>query len=94
MVLRLFHIEDGSCKNIMDLMHGVKLAYEMESEFIPYLDVNFLPKRDGVPGGVILQTKKRTIRKNYDFTEKSIKQDKEDLRKMIWQSYGTTKPLP
>ena len=64
MVFRLFHIESSKCKNIMDLMHGVKAIYQLEMEFFPYLSIEFLPKRDDVEGGIILQTKKRTIRLN------------------------------
>jgi hypothetical protein len=65
-------------------MPGIFAVSNMESEFHPYLSISYLEHRDGQPSGVILQTKKRIIRKNYDFSESSIKKDLEDLRMMIW----------
>lgn len=83
-MLRLFHVDAGHCRYTKDIVPGIFACSQIEMEFAPYVSLGYMPYRSDVPGGVILQTKKRTIRKNYDFSPKTIKQDTEDLRKMIW----------
>lgn len=82
--IRLFHIDSGSYKTIMDITRGVFAVSQIEQEFAPYIALNYLPFRPGAEGGIILVTDKHTIRKKYDFSEESVKSDIEDMRKIIW----------
>lgn len=79
--MKLFHIDGGKCKHIIELMPSIKAVYQMEQEFFPYLDVIFLPYREGEKSGIILQTKSDIIRKDYTFHNK---EDLENLRNLIW----------
>lgn len=80
--MRLFHFDSASCKSIIDIMPGIKAAYEMEAKFSPYLTVEFLPRDEKeVKPGIILQTKSGSIKKYYDFKNPK---DKQDLENLIW----------
>lgn len=83
--MRLFHF-DNKCQSIMDIMDGIKIAYEMEAVFTPYLSIEFLPKDDEDPNsGIILLTKSGKIKKYYDFKDPKTKKDIENL---IWYHLG------
>ncbi|ARF11511.1 hypothetical protein Klosneuvirus_1_368 [Klosneuvirus KNV1] len=67
-------------------MPGIKIAYEMEAIFTPYLTVEFLPRDENeLHSGIILLTKSGKIKKNYDFKDPKTKQDLENL---IWYHLG------
>ena len=79
--MRLFHIDEPGCHHISYIMPGIKLVYQMEQEFAPYLSVEFLPHRNDNKSGVILVTKRGSIRKYYNFHDPNTEKD---LRKLIW----------
>lgn len=67
-----------------EIMPGIKAVYQMQSEFSPYLGINFLPHFDkgaGEPAGIILGTTEGFIRRNYTFDNPN---DLIELRKLIW----------
>jgi len=80
-IMRLFHIDGGSCKYIIDLMPSINAIYQLHEEFYPYLKIEFLPYREDEKQGIILQTKTEIIRKPYTFKNKN---DIEELRGIIW----------
>lgn len=79
--MRLFFIEPGGCKHITEVIPGIFAVAQMEQEFAPYIKLNYLPYRDDAKGGIILQTKNETIKRDYTFHNKT---DIEDLRNLIW----------
>jgi len=79
--MHLFYIAEGSCQHITEIMPGIKTIYQMEAEFHPYLQIEFLPQRDETHEGIILQTKTTTIRRDYNFKDKKAI---DDLRNLIW----------
>ena len=53
--MRLFHYATSQCQSIVDIMPGIKIAYEMEAIFTPYLTVEFLPRDENeLHSGIIL----------------------------------------
>ncbi|MCJ7636518.1 MAG: hypothetical protein MUO21_03430, partial [Nitrososphaeraceae archaeon] len=82
--IRLFFIDSGYCKTIKDITRGVFAVAEIEQFFFPYIALNYLPFREGAKGGIILVTRKYTIRKDYDFSEESVRADIDDMKKIIW----------
>ncbi len=81
--MRLLWFNSVICKNIVDMMPGIKATYQMEQEFAPYLDIAFLKQNqhNEKKSGIILQTKDKEIKKYYTFKNA---QDIEDLRQLIW----------
>ena len=77
-------IEPGYCKNAREVIPGIFVVAQLAEEMAPYIKLNYLPYRTGEKGGVIIVTKNDTIRKDYEFTEKSFKSDLDDLRKVLW----------
>lgn len=75
--MRLLHI-DTRCKHMMNLMPSISATYQMEQEFHPYLDVEFLQYDKGYKPGYILQTKKGDI-----VTDGYINAD--ELRELVWE---------
>lgn len=79
--MRLFLIDSGPCRYTKDFTPAIFAISQMETEFYPFLYIDYLPYRENETPGIILQTKTATIRKNYTFENKK---DIEDLRKLIW----------
>ncbi len=81
--MRLLHFSGKTCKTMMDMMPGINITYQMEQEFAPYLDIEFLTndKYDEINPGIILQTKNEIIKKYYNFKDKK---DIDKLRDLIW----------
>jgi hypothetical protein len=82
--MKLSHFNDKICKNITEIMPSIKAVYQMEQEFHPYLDINFLTniQHNEKYTGIILQTKNETIKEYSDF---NTKQDVDNLRDLIWK---------
>lgn len=82
--MRLFHISDPKCQHITELMPAIKIIYQMEQEFAPYLTVEFIPNgRDpSQKPGIILIAGNERIRKYYTFKKK---EDTVSLRKLLWK---------
>lgn len=79
--MRLFFFDSQSCKHIMDIIPGIALTYQMESEFSPYVTAEFLPRDPAeTQEGIILLTKDGQIKRYYDFKDPKTE---EDLRKLI-----------
>lgn len=79
--MRLFYIDKPECRHIIEITKAVKVIYQMEQEFFPYLLVDFLPNKDQDPGGVIIQAGDTIIRKVWHFEDpEQIKQ----LREILW----------
>ena len=79
--MRLFLVDGGKCQYTKDLMPAIFAIAQMEQEFNPYLDIEYLPYREDEIPGILLVTKTGTIRKNYTFKNKK---DIVDLRNLIW----------
>ena len=82
--MKLLFISAGKCQHMKDIIPGIYACAQLGEEFFPYLFVDYIEHIENAESGIILQTKERTIRKNYAFTEKSMQSDLADLRKMIW----------
>tara|TARA_Y100000780_G_C13695847_1_gene422175 strand:- start:26059 stop:26724 length:666 start_codon:yes stop_codon:yes gene_type:complete len=63
-------------------MPSIKAIYQMEQEFHPYLQVEFIPNNTQREG-IILQTKRGNIRRYYTFQNPN---DIKELRKLIWDN--------
>jgi hypothetical protein len=63
-------------------MPSIKAIYQMEQEFNPYLQVEFIPNNTQREG-IILQTKRGNIRRYYTFQNPN---DIKELRKLIWDN--------
>jgi hypothetical protein len=70
-------------------MPAIKAIYQMEREFHPYLQVEFLPNNTEREG-IILQTKQGNIRKFYTFNNPN---DIDNLRKLIWKYLNQDYPI-
>lgn len=83
--MKLSHFNGKICKNMMDMMPSIKVVYQMEQEFHPYLDIEFLTnsQHDENLTGIVLQTQNGIIKKYSDF---NTKKDVDDLRDMIWDA--------
>jgi len=84
MSIRLFYIEPPECKNAREVIPGIFVVAQLEQELYPFIRLNYLPYNQKSKGGVIIVTKNETIRKDYEFTEKSFKSDLNDLRNVLW----------
>lgn len=82
--MRLLHFNGKICKHMVEIMPGVKATYQMEQEFHPYLDIEFLTyaQHDEQNSGIILQTKNGNVKRYYDFKNNT---DIQDLRDLIWE---------
>jgi len=82
--MRLLHFNGKICKHMIDIVPGIKATYQMEQEFYPYLDIDFLTnaQHDEQNSGIILQTKNGIIKRYYDFKDKK---ELEQLRALIWE---------
>lgn len=78
--MRLIHINRPSCHHISEAMPGIKAIYQMETEFHPYLVVDFMPNKTTKPG-IILQTKSGNFWRDYTFEDP---RDINRLRNLIW----------
>lgn len=45
-IIKLYHIADPNCKDMIDIVPNVKLVYKMREEFKPYLEIEFVPNKD------------------------------------------------
>lgn len=82
--MRLFHISDSKCQHITELMPAIKIIYQMEQEFAPYLTVEFIANGSdpNQKPGIILIVGDNVIRKYYTFKDKK---DTIKLRKLLWK---------
>lgn len=80
MTIKLYHIDSGEVRHMYDIVQSVKIIYQMEAEFAPYLHVIFIPRAEGQREGIILQTNTEIIRKNYTFKDKN---EINELRNLI-----------
>ena len=80
--MRLWWIDKPECRNMIDIMNGIKAVYQMEQEFAPYLSVDFLPNKNHEPSGIILQAGNEIIRRNWSFDKKS---EVDELRNLLWK---------
>jgi hypothetical protein len=79
--MKLYYIDEGTPRAMPQIEKGIAAVYQLKEEFHPYLEIVFLPYREGQQQGIILQTKTDSIKKNYTFnTQKDI----DDLRQIIW----------
>lgn len=87
--MKLYYIDKPGCHAMPEIMKGVRVIYQMEQEFYPYLQIEFLPHRENIGPGIILKTKDATINRSYSFDTPN---DIQDLRNLIWhylrQDYG------
>lgn len=82
--MRLFYIDKPKCRHIIEITKAVKVIYQMEQEFFPYLMVDFLPNKNDEAGGVIIQAGDTIIRKEWHFEDPNGEEVKE-LRKILWK---------
>jgi len=88
--MKLFLIDKPGCAHMIDLMPGIKHAYQLEQEFFPYLTVEFLPNRYYDPGVIIIAGKEK-VRINVTLeNQEELKQVRDVLFKFLNKNYNVT----
>lgn len=96
-IIHLFYMDmPDQCRDTKQITDSVKIIYQMEQEFFPYVKIDFLinyNSNKGIEktGGVIITTKNERIEKPFHFINKNeIKQ----LRKILWDLLHKNKNIP
>lgn len=78
--MRLYYTEPPRCHAVIDIIDRIKIMYQMEAEFSPYLVVDFLPNLDGRNENIIIITKNNEKIKK----ELSKTTSVDEIREFIW----------
>lgn len=79
--MKLFSIDKPDCNHIIDIMPSIKAIYQLEVEFQPYLQIEFIPNNGEKKAGIVLRVNNELIYRPYTFDDPM---DMMHTRRLIW----------
>lgn len=79
--MKLFSIDKPNCNHIIELMPSIKAIYQLEVEFQPFLQIEFIPNNGNMKYGIVLRTYNELIYRPYTFDDPM---DMIHMRRLIW----------